>query len=203
MKKEDLIKLIEQTEGRISLVDTKASIILAFYGILLTSHKFFIGLHEKYFTELWISYTIVVLLFISGIFLVLTLKPYLRWYKYFLWTKTSNELTFTQAIKEKFMNFWAAIKKLRKGKFKAFRKKLFPKAKAKKRTIWLTSNKQVEAFNYTKITSIEKEYQTMFKELSKRRIVKYYLFRRAMWCLRISILLFAYLLFAKIIFSNI
>ncbi|PZX46940.1 hypothetical protein [Algoriphagus chordae] len=88
--KEDLKFLITQTENRIQIVDTKASIILAVYGILLTSYQMFYDLINKVDLILYCN-IIIGLLFISSVFLIITIRPFKKFFDYFKWGKNSND----------------------------------------------------------------------------------------------------------------
>jgi len=87
---EDLKFLITQTENRIQIVDTKASIILAIYGILLTSYQMFNDLINKVDLIFYCN-IIVILLFLSAVFLIITIRPFKNKLDYFLWTKNKKK----------------------------------------------------------------------------------------------------------------
>ena len=69
--------LINQTEE--IMVDTKASIIVVFFAILLGSIENLQGVVTKYSISLVYSYSFIALLLLSFIFLVLTIRPITKW----------------------------------------------------------------------------------------------------------------------------
>ena len=71
---EQLKHLINQTEERIKLVDTKSSIIIAFYGILLSSNEYITHIIYTYSIDITYGYIIICLFFLYFIFLVLTIR---------------------------------------------------------------------------------------------------------------------------------
>ncbi|WP_445381233.1 hypothetical protein [Robiginitalea sp. IMCC43444] len=66
---------IQQNESRIALVDTKVSIILASYGILLTSNEYLNGVLTLLDIPAEICYIILVLILLSVFFFLNTLRP--------------------------------------------------------------------------------------------------------------------------------
>lgn len=91
--------LIEQNENRVKIVDTKASIIIAFYGVFLhiiIENYSFIKLH--YIIPLFFEFIFFVFYFISFCFLILAIKPITffacnnEFGKSNFWVKSSFEL---------------------------------------------------------------------------------------------------------------
>lgn len=95
---EHLKFLITQAEERIKLVDTKASIIVAFYAVLLGSNKYFIKIISFYEISIGYCYLIVALLLISFYFLILTIRPVKKWG--LIWDFKSKDNTKSK------MSFW-------------------------------------------------------------------------------------------------
>lgn len=75
--------LIAQVEERIRLVDIKSSIILAFYGILISNNDLFLNILKKYHISLLISYLILLLFLLSVFFLIITIRPVKTFVEYF------------------------------------------------------------------------------------------------------------------------
>ena len=76
---ERLKYLINQTEERIKLVDTKSSIIIAFFGILLSGNNYLRTIVTTFNINILYCYFIISLLFLSFIFLILTIRPVKKW----------------------------------------------------------------------------------------------------------------------------
>lgn len=67
--------LINQSEERVKLLDTKAAIIIAFYGILLSSNEYFQNVVTFYNISIYLCYSVILLLLVSFILLVFTIRP--------------------------------------------------------------------------------------------------------------------------------
>jgi hypothetical protein len=147
---EHLRFLINQTEERIKLVDTKASIIIAFFALMLGSHEYLQSVVTLYEIPIFYCYVFIGLLFCSFLFLILTIRPVRKWK--ILWDFKCNK----------------------KSKVKT------------DRNFWIENERQAVAFDINKIVDIESSYQILFRELTKRRILKYKNYRRSMWFLRIA-----------------
>lgn len=146
---ERIIFLITQTEERIKIVDTKAAIILAFYGILLSCASFFKTLITNNDINHFLLYIFFFLILTSTIFLILAIRPV-----------------------TKFLSFFG-----------------FSKNKKNSNGFWITKIEDINNFNLMEISNPVKAFEEMFKELTKRRILKYRLFRIAMWLLRLAFFL--------------
>ncbi|MCU4173741.1 hypothetical protein [Carboxylicivirga sp. N1Y90] len=141
------------------MVDTKASILIAFFAILFGSNELIKSLISFFSVPTLINVILGILLLLSFIFLILTIRPVKGWQ--LLW------------------DF----------------KKSGKKERATNNSFWLMSESQVDQFNFDHIFNYNESYLILFKELCKRRILKYAHYRRSMWFLRTSIIVFIGYLF--------
>lgn len=107
---EHLKFLINQTEERIKLVDTKASIIVAFFALVLSSNSYFQNVVLTYNIPIWYCYLIILFLLFSFFFLILTIRPVKNWK--ILWdfkknkkNETTNEVSFWIETEKQADNF--------------------------------------------------------------------------------------------------